>query len=198
MFVRFTNGHVLILLIYVDDIILTGDFDTHIHEFIDVLCKTFAMKDLGLLHYFLGMEVTHHKQGLLLTQSKYIVQLLHDYGFDGAKPVSTPLSGLRLSKADGELLSDPIEFRQLVGALQYLTMTRPDISYVVNSVCQFMQTPRIPHLLAAKRILRYLKDTPQHGLLFTRSTSFTLTGYSHADWAECPNTRRSTCKDLPQ
>lgn len=93
---------------------------------------------------------------------------------------------------EGNILDDPTQYRQLVGALQYLTFTRPDITYAVQQVCQFMHCPRDVHLQAAKRILRYLKGTLGHGLRFVSTTSSCLTGYVDFDWAGCPDTRRST------
>ncbi|KAI5318259.1 hypothetical protein L3X38_037967 [Prunus dulcis] len=110
------------------------------------------------------------------------------------KPCSTPIhSKTQLSSLDGEPLSDPTEYRRLVGSLQYLTLTRPDISFAVQHVAQFMSIPRTSHLAAAKRILRYLKGTLQLGLVFQSSSSpLALHAYSDADWAGCPDTWRST------
>lgn len=133
MFIRFFDDHIMIFLIYVD-IILTGNSELHLQQFIALLSAQFYMKDLGPLHYFLGREVSSTKQGLLITQTEYVVHLLQSFGLDGPKSVSTPIAGSRLNNVDGDLLSNPIEFRQLVGALQYLTMTCPDISYAVTSV----------------------------------------------------------------
>lgn len=122
--------------------------------------------------WILGTDVSHHKHGLLLIQTA--VQLLHGYGLAGAKPIFTPHSGLKLNNnIDGDLLTDVTEFGQLVGALQYLTMTRSEISDAVNFVCQFMQAPRSLHLLAAKRILQYIKGSPQFGLSLFKCSSFT-------------------------
>lgn len=122
--------------------------------------------------WILGTDVSHHKHGLLLIQTA--VQLLHGYGLAGAKPIFTPHSGLKLNNnIDGDLLTDVTEFGQLVGALQYLTMTRSEISDAVNFVCQFMQALRSLHLLAAKRILRYIKGSPQFGLSLFKCSSFT-------------------------
>ncbi|XP_026432292.1 uncharacterized protein LOC113329655 [Papaver somniferum] len=111
---------------------------------------------------------------------------------EGAKPCVTPVSATdKLSSSSGELLSNPIEYRSLVGALQYLTWTRPDITYAVNLVCQYMQHPTTTHLIASKRILRYIKGTLDFGLKFTRGSSFLL-GFSDADWAGSIDDRRST------
>lgn len=102
------------------------------------------------------------------------------------------LLGRKLSLYDGILLDDPTSYRQIVGALQYLTFTRPDIMYAVQQVCQFMHSPRDTHLQAVKRILRYLKATIDFGISFILTSSSTLAGYVDSDWAGCPDRRRST------
>jgi hypothetical protein len=109
------------------------------------------------------------------------------------KPCSTLVDTMaKLSKATGDSVVDPTGYRSLVGALQYFTFTRPDISYVVQQVCLHMHDPREPHLAALKRFLRYLRGTVDYGLLLQRSTSSELVVYTDADWAGCPDTRRST------
>ncbi|XP_026378312.1 uncharacterized protein LOC113272728 [Papaver somniferum] len=109
----------------------------------------------------------------------------------GAKACSSPASAtVKLSKSDGTLLPDPSEYRSIVGALQYLTWTRPDICYAVNQVCQFMQNPTTTHFEAFKRILRYIKGTIEYGIKFTKGSSFLL-GFSDTDWAGSIDDRRS-------
>ena len=116
------------------------------------------MKDLGPLHFFLGMEVSRSSNELVLTQTKYALELLHRTNMLAAKPLSTPAPfGFKLYQFDGDPLSDATTYRSIVGALQYLTMTRPDLSYAVNQVCQFMHAPTTTYFEAVKRILRYLK-----------------------------------------
>ncbi|KAM1153095.1 hypothetical protein ACFX14_035526 [Malus domestica] len=102
---------------------------------------------------------------------------------EGAKPCCTPLGTTKLDHC-GIPLSNPTEYRSLIGALQYLTWTRPDISFAVNQVCQFTHTPTDLHLQAAKRIIRFLKCTSDHGLWFQKS-SLHLSAFSDADWAGC-------------
>jgi hypothetical protein len=109
------------------------------------------------------------------------------------KPCSTPVdTQAKLSEDTGDPVEDPTGYRSLAGAIQYLTFTRPDISYVVQQVCLHMHDPREPHLVALKRLLRYLRGTIDYGLLLHRSTSSELVVYTDADWAGCPDTRRST------
>jgi hypothetical protein len=116
------------------------------------------MKDLGDMHYFLGMEASRSSTRLRLTQSKYALGLLWpQIDLVGANPCSTPVAcGSKLSATDGDLLPDATLYRRIVGSLQYLTLTRPDITYAVNQVCQFMYKPRTAHMVAVKRILRYI------------------------------------------
>lgn len=129
------------LLIYIDDILLTGNILPQIMNLIQTLGKLFSMKDLGPLNYFLGIEVTYKGDCVHLTQAKYATDLLVRTGFTDCKPLSTPSApGQKLSMYSGEPLCDPTEYRQVVGALQYLLITRPDLSYPVNQVCQFMHS----------------------------------------------------------
>uniref|UniRef100_A0A803NGJ9 Uncharacterized protein n=1 Tax=Cannabis sativa TaxID=3483 RepID=A0A803NGJ9_CANSA len=99
---------------------------------------------------------------------------------------------LKLDDQQGEALADPSPYRQLVGKLLYLTLSRPDITFVVNILSQFMSSPRTPHLQAVHHLLRYLKGSPGQGLLYSTSSSLQLHGFSDSDWASCPTTRRST------
>jgi len=181
------------LLIYVDDIIITASVPAAITELLQLLSNDFAVKELGDLHYFLGVEVIKVKSGLLLSQRRYILDLLKKTNMIEAKPVTSPMaSSSTLSAFTGDPMEDPSLYRSTVGSLQYLSLTHPHLSFAVNRVCQFMHRPLKPHWQAVKRILRYLKHTPSHGLLFHRTSSTTLTAYSDADWAGCSDDRRST------
>ncbi|VVA25187.1 Hypothetical predicted protein, partial [Prunus dulcis] len=192
LFVYKHNGVFLVLLIYVDDILVTGNNSSQVTMLIQRLGKLFSMKDLGRLNYFLGIEATYEGSALHLTQKKYASDLLTRTGFADCKPISTPcISGQKLSLHGGEPLVDPSEYRQVVGALQYLTITRPDLSYAVNQVCQFMHSPTTLHWQAVKRILRYLKATYDHGLRY-KPGKLELNAYSDADYAGDPDTRHST------
>ncbi|PRQ50961.1 putative RNA-directed DNA polymerase [Rosa chinensis] len=190
LFVK-VDHHITFLLVYVDDIILTGNSPTFCQQLVEQLNTKFAMKNLGPLHYFLGLEVIRTSHSLFLHQSKYTYDLLARHKMLDVKPTATPESSIKLDNHSGEPLSDPSAYRSMVGALQYLTWTRPDIAHAVSQVCQHMHHPRSTHLVAVKRIFRYLKGTPNHGLTFTKGP-FLLTTFSDADWAGCPIDRRST------
>ncbi len=125
------------------------------------------MKDLGELHYFLGIEVIQSPKGIWLLTRQYALNKLSEYGMTGYKPISIPLEqNVKLSADEGDLVEDTIMYRRIVGSLIYMTTTRLDLNYVVGVVSQFMQTPRKPHLDAVKRILRYIKHTLQCGIFY--------------------------------
>jgi len=134
------------LLIYVDDIIITTSDPAAITELLQLLSADFAVKDLGDLHYFLGVEVLKMDSGLLLSQKRYIMDLLKKTNMHEVKPITSPMaSSSTLSAFTGDPMDDPSLYRSTVGSLQYLSLTRPDLSYAVNRVCQFMHHPLKPH-----------------------------------------------------
>jgi len=181
------------LLLYVDDIVCTASSPDLLRRTISALQREFSMKDLGELHLFLGMHVQKVADGLLLSQRQYILDILDRAGMADCKPCATPVdTNPKVSADSGAPVADPTDIRSLAGALQYLTFTRPDISYAVQQICLYMHDPREPHLAALKRILRYLRGTPSLGLLIRPSASSELIVYSDVDWVGCPDTRKST------
>ena len=183
------------LLVYVDDIVITGNDEAEISNFKKFLSSKFMIKDLGELKYFLGIEVLKNDKGLCMSQRKYCLELLHEYGLLAAKPVDTPLpenTVLNHVESDNDkFLKNITNYQKLVGKLIYLTDTRPDISYVVHCLSQHMHSPLQSHLKAALRVLKYLKGSPGSGLQFNKKSSLKLTAYADADWAKCPKTRKS-------
>jgi histone deacetylase 1/2 len=195
LFVYNKGGVVIFLLVYVDDIIVASSSTAATEALLKDLHADFALKDLGELHYFLGIEVKKASNGILLTEQKYTSDLLHRAGMRNCKPMNTPMSSTdKLSVHDGDLLGpkDETEYRSIVESLQYLTLTRPDISFVVNKVCQFLHKPTMVHWSAVKRILWYLQFTIDMGLQIRKSPSTLVSAFSSADWAGCSNDRRST------
>ena len=147
------------------------------------------------MHYFLGIEVNKISNGIILTQEKYANDLLKRVSMIDCKPVSASLStSEKLTLHEGDLLglNDASNYRSVVGALQYLTLTRPDIAFPVNKVCQFLHALTTIHWAAVKRILRYLKQCTKLGLKISKSKSMLVSGYSDADWAGNIDDRRST------
>ncbi|KAK9947389.1 hypothetical protein M0R45_003016 [Rubus argutus] len=203
LFVKNSGTSRVFLLLYVDDIIITGNCEFLITEVKAALQTEFDMKDLGQLHYFLGLEIKYLQHGLFVSQHKYAKDLVHKAGLDACNTHLTPCqSGLKLYTEGGDPLSasDAIQFRSLVGCLQYLTFTRPDIAFSVNTVCQFLHNPTTHHYNAAKRILRYVKGTIDSGIMFPRGDMcgthdqlrVHISAFCDADWAGDPNDRKST------
>uniref|UniRef100_J3MVH8 Integrase catalytic domain-containing protein n=1 Tax=Oryza brachyantha TaxID=4533 RepID=J3MVH8_ORYBR len=181
----------LTYLLYVDDIILTASSPDLLQLITAQLHSEFAMTDLGYLHFFLGISVTHSTDGLFLSQRQYAVDLLQRAGMSECHPTATPVDArAKLSASDGVPVKDPTEYRSLAGPLQYLTLTRPELTYAVQQVCLFMHDPREPHLALIKRILRYVKGSLSAGLHISIGPLQSLTAYSDADWAGCPDSRR--------
>jgi Reverse transcriptase (RNA-dependent DNA polymerase) len=184
MFVKHSQKSTTIILVYVDDIIVTGNDNEEIKRVKEYLKREFDIKDLGQLSYFLGIEIAHSSKGLFLSQRKYVLNLLKETGKVGAKPASTPMeTNIKLGLENGEPLTDIGQYQRLVGKLIYLTVTRPDIAYAVSVVSQFMHAPRTSHLSAIDRILRYLKSTPGQGIWMKKNNSNEVVGFSDADWA---------------
>ena len=172
------------MLVYVDDIIITGNSPTQISRFIQSLSTRFSLKDLGDLTFFLGIEVSRTSAGLHLTQSRYIADLLHKANMTNAKAVATPMeSNSSLTLLSGHQLDDSTEYRTIVGSLQYLSLTRPDISFSVNKLSQFMHRSTTEHWSAVKRVLRYLSGTQSRGIYFPASNQNDLHAFTDADWA---------------
>lgn len=187
-----TERFVIMVLIYVDDIIITSNDNKEMQMFIDRLHKVFSLKDLGNLHFFLGIEVYRDLTSMYLSQGKYVIELLNKLDMLNIKPAPTPMvAGKPLSANDGEALDNATLYRSIIGGLQYLTHTRPDIAYAVNKLSQFLKCPTTKHWCATKRVLRYLKGTLHHGLHIGQSANLSLIGYSDADWACCPDDRKS-------
>nr|GEU52524.1 copia protein [Tanacetum cinerariifolium] len=192
LFILRQVSQVAYLLIYVDDIILTA-FSTYLlQQVITFLHNEFDMTDLGALNYFLGISATRHSTGLFLSQKQYAIELLVRAHMTNCNLSRTPVDTDSKLGPEGVPVHDPTLYRSLAGGLQYLTFTRPDISYAVQHICLYMHDPREPHLAALKRILRYIRGTLDFGFHLYSSTTISLVGYTDADWAGCPSTRRST------
>jgi hypothetical protein len=192
LYVKTTATSFTALLVYVDDIVLAGNSTQEIQAVKMFLDNKFKIKDLGQLRFFLGLEIARSDSGIFLNQRKYTLELLEDTGFLASKPASVPFDPTtKLSISDGQPLEDPSSYRRLIGRLIYLTNTRPDISFAVQHLSQFVSNPLLPHYQAATQVLRYLKCFPAQGILFSASSEFKLHGFADSDWARCPDTRKS-------
>ena len=192
LFIFQSKSTIIYLLLYVDDIILIGNNSKHVSSLVVALNSVFELKDLGDLNYFLGVQISRTPFGFTLTQSKYASDVLHRFHMQNSKPTKTSCyPSTRLLPHNGVALSNPTEYRSMVGALQYLTFTRLDLAFSVHQLCQFMSHPTTIHLEAAKRVLRYLRGTLYHGISFSPGP-LTLTAFLNADQAGDPFEHRST------
>ncbi|GJZ36016.1 putative RNA-directed DNA polymerase [Tanacetum coccineum] len=175
-----------------DDIVLTASSQALLQQIISSLHKEFSMTDLDSLNYFLGIFITRDSSRMFLSQKKYAVEILERAGMVNCNPSRTHVDTESKLGATDDVVFDPTLYRSLAGSLQYLTFTRPDISYAVQQVCLHMHDPREPHFSALTRILRYVRGTLDYGLQLFSSSTIDLVAYSDADWAGFPTTRRLT------
>ena len=192
LFTKRVGGDIAAVLIYVDDLLITGNSSVLIQDLKATLHSNFKMKDLGDLKYFLGIEVLRSKNGIVLSQRKYALELISDCGLGGSKPASTPLeSGVKLTtveydeataKTDDPLYENVTAYQRLIGRLLYLTTTRPDICFAVQVLSQFMQKPKVSHWEAALRLVRYIKGCPGQGILLSSENNNEMEAFCDSDW----------------
>ncbi|XP_021739470.1 uncharacterized protein LOC110705845 [Chenopodium quinoa] len=192
LFLKKDADDIVLVAVYVDDIIITRSNEQSISDLKTHLHKIFSIKDLGELNYFLGIEVCKCDNGYVLTQNKFTKELLQDCEFDLSKPASAPFpSVLKLYSDQGDLYDNPALYRCYVGKLNFLTNTRPDLAFVVQSLSQFMHSPRLPHVHSLHHTLRYVASTVGQGILLQATDQLTLRAFCDSDWAACPFTRKS-------
>jgi Reverse transcriptase (RNA-dependent DNA polymerase) len=193
LFLAHHEGHILLVLIYVDDIIVTGSSSHQVQQCIVRLSAAFSIRDLGDLNFFLGIEATFTSDGLYLTRSKYLTDLLKRANMMTCKTCLSPMTfGSILTKEGSSPCSNPTLYHGIVGGLRYATLTRPDIIFFVNKVSQFMHQPTEDNWTVVKRILRYIAGTLDYGLKFYKNSQLQIHSYSDADWAGNFDDRRST------
>ncbi|WZZ70878.1 hypothetical protein YC2023_082248 [Brassica napus] len=197
LFTLTTPSGMVALLVYVDDIIITGSDKEGIKATKEFLKSMFEIKDLGEMKYFLGIEICKSKEGLFMSQRKYTLDLLKDAGAYGGKTARMPMEdGYKVPREggieDSKPFHDPKLYRKLVGKLIYLTITRPDICFAVNQVSQHMQLPKEHHWHMVERLLMYLNGSPDQGVWMGCNGSTEVVGYCDADWAGDRADRRST------
>lgn len=181
MFYRHKNGTITILIVYMDDIILTGDDCDEMERLKRKLASEFEM-DSGNLRYFLGMEIARNKTGISVSQRKYVMDLLKETGMLGCKLVDTPMDpSLNLSEQTSGSPVDKGRYQRLVGKLIYLSYTTKDIAFPISCVSYFMHALTEDHLEAVYRILRYLKGTPGNCLFFSKNESRVVEVFTDAD-----------------
>jgi hypothetical protein len=194
LFVRqMDGGKMLIVCLYVDDLIFTGNDASMFSTFKHSMMTEFDMTDLGRMSYFLGLKVFQTSDGISISQRKYAQEVLARFNMSQCNAVHNPVvPGFKIMKDEGGVEVDSTMFKRIVGSLMYLTATRPDMMYVVSLISRFMERPTELHLNAAKRVLRYLKGTMSFGLFYRKGEKQELIGYTDSDYAGDQDDRKST------
>ena len=193
LYIKSQGQYTLLLSLYVDDLIYTGNNIKMMMEFKEDMIKTFEMTDLGLMSYFLDIEVSQRNEGIFISQKKYTKGLIKKFNMYGCKPVATSLiTNEKLQKNDGTPEADASKYQSLIGSLLYLIATQLDIMYATSLLSRFMQSPSQIHFGAGKRILRYLQRTKEFGIWYTTETNSGLLGYTDSDWAGSVDDMKNT------
>eukprot|EP00253_Pinus_taeda_P027311 PITA_27311 len=193
LYTKIDIDKLLIIVVYVDDIVFGSNEESMSQNFSSVMQQEFEMSLLGELTYFLGIQVQQNKDGIFLSQTKYLKQVLKKYGMEDSKPVCTPMvTGCTLNSNDESTVVHQPTYRSMIGSLLYLTGTQPDIVHAVGIVGRVQANPKESHLQAVKRIFKYLQGTHNFGLWYHRDTDLTLHAYIDAYWAGSVDDRKST------
>ncbi|KAH9802698.1 hypothetical protein KPL71_001497 [Citrus sinensis] len=193
LFVKHKNQDILIVQIYVDDIIFGSTNELLCKDFSSCMSQEFEMSMMGELKYFLGLQIKQNEEGIFINQAKYVKDLLKRFGYENGTAKSTPMSTtIKLDKDEKGKEVDIKTYRGMIGSLLYLTASRPDIMFSVCLCARFQSCPKESHMLAVKRIFRYLIGTINLGLWYPRGTHIDLTCYSDADFAGYKVDRKST------
>ncbi|GJY79920.1 zinc finger, CCHC-type containing protein [Tanacetum coccineum] len=173
----------LIVGVYVDDLIITGTPRKELEVFKSQMEEKFEMSDLGLLAYYLGIEVTQTGGEITIKQTGYINKILKETSMTDSNDTKIPMDpGTKLVKAEDGNSVDATYYRSLIGSLRYLLHTRPDLSYSVGLLSRFMQDPKDHHLKAVKQVIRYIKGTKEHGIIYKKEGSCKITGYNDSSY----------------
>lgn len=194
LFLYKTENDLLACLIYVDDLLVTGISPILIQQVKAHLSLSFYVKYLGPPKYFLGIEVARYAKGIYIHQHKYTLDIPHDLGIEDSKPSMIPMEqNHKLLLPTGNFLHDKEtgQYRRLVGRLVYLTITRPNISYSVHILSQFLSNPRTDHLYAALKLANYLKQSPDQDIIYSSHDTLSLSTFYDSDWGGCRTTRHS-------
>ena len=194
LFIKRVGGNILIVSVYVDDLLFTGNNDELLEEFKSSMKSEFDMTDLGKMRYFLGIEVIQKpEEGIFICQRKYAAEVIDMFGMQHHNPVCNPIvPGQKIGRDEAGEKVDPTLYKQMVGSLMYLTASRPDLMFVVCLLSRFMASPTQLHLGVAKRVLRYLKGTLECGIWYRRGAMSDLVAYTDSDYASDIDDSKST------
>jgi hypothetical protein len=195
LFTRKEGNDLFVCQIYVDDIIFGSTNKVWANEFIRIMTKRFEMSMMGELKFFLGFQIKQLKDGTFISQTKYTHDMLKKFDMDKAKSIKTPMpsNGHLDLNEDGKSVDQKV-YRSMIGSLLYLCASRPDIMLSVCMCARFQANPKECHIMAIKRIFRYLVHTPNLGLWYSKGSTFNLLGYSDSDYASCKVDRKSTSR----
>ncbi|GKB36075.1 uncharacterized mitochondrial protein-like protein, partial [Tanacetum coccineum] len=193
LFIKRHKGDILLVQVYVDDIIFGSTKKELCNAFEKLMHEKFRKSSMGELTFFLGLQVQQKKDGIFISQDKYVVEILKKFGFTEVKTTSTPMETQKplLKDENGEEV-DVYMYRSMIGSLMYLTSSRPDIMFAVCACARYQVNPKVSHLHAVKRIFRYLKGQPKLGLWYLKDSPFDLVAYTDSDYAGASLDRKST------
>ena len=193
LFVKKHKNDLILVQVYVDDIIFGSTNDDLCKRFAKLMQSRYEMSMMGELSFFLGLQVYQKQSGIFICQSKYIKDLLKKYQMEDSSTAKTPMpTATKLDKDETGKKVDITGYRGMIGSLLYLTASRPDIMFATCLCARFQSDPKESHLIAVKRIFRYLKGTPNLGIWYPKDTGFDLIGYTDSDFAGCKIDRKST------
>ena len=193
LFYKLHKDSLILVQVYVDDIIFGSTNDDLCKRFAKLMQSRYEMSMMGELTYFLGLQVSQKESGVFICQAKYIRDLLMKYNLEDSAPAKTPMP--TATKLDQDKSGKKVEitsYRGMIGSLLYLTASRPDIMFSTCLCARFQADPKESHLIAVKRIFRYLKGTQYLGIWYPKGTGFDLEGYTDSDFAGCKIDRKST------
>ncbi|GJW42694.1 retrovirus-related pol polyprotein from transposon TNT 1-94 [Tanacetum coccineum] len=193
LFIRRFVDDILVLQVYVDDIIFGSTNPRYTQLFSDLMKSRFEMSMIGEMMFFLGLQVNQSPCGIFINQSNYMLEILKKYGMETCDLVGTPMEIKdKLDLDQNRTLVDATKYCSMIGALMYLTSSRPDIVHATCLCARYQAKPTEKHLKEVKRIFRYLRGTVNMGLWYTKDSGFELTGFSDADYAGCKDTFKNT------
>lgn len=192
LFLKRSNEKILVVSLYVDDLIFAGNDEVMCAEFKSSMQNEFEMTDLGKMKFFLGVEIYQGDDGIHISQTKYAKEILERFGMENCNSVKNPIVPGTVVDKNGNQDTDATLYKQLIGCLMYLTVTRPDLMFVVCLISRFMADPKEEHMMLAKRVLRYVKGTLDFGVFYGRSFEVELLGFTDSDYARDMNDRKST------